>query len=885
MPPETRDISELLFLLSSNDTQVRIAAVKELGKTSSLDAYGALKQILMQRVPALKLHIKQALSDIQGRIRESNAELYEKFFVDGEDGSNTSAGLSDEKERENKKVDYDILAGYLDNEDPASRIAAIQACGTFSRDPKLESLLTDRLGREEHPFAIATILINLGRCGSPGVRDIIADFLSRPDDRIRANAVEGLEYLADSSVLPLLIPLAGDSSPRVRANVAKALAGFDPGLVKTTLVSMIESGDDSQAEAARFVIELTRFNLKDGRAPVSEKKIDPAQARAVISSSSASGEGVRYLLPAALIAAVMIVASFFIYRSFYSQDVSASEPVQTVSVQEKSASNSYETELTQKTRKIAEECERLIFAGKLTDAKIFQIKLAQANQRDPLVRILDGEIMIAQKDFRGALESFKNALRADGDNPRVHYGLGLCYLNLGNSEEAVKFFEVSAGNDRTGKYKSQALKLVSEIRSKYNVENDKARSDASAFFESLASILNNEGPKAIKQYYRDKNAYETFEQNWRTLLLEVKRWRCSFEPVDIRLTSRAGMPRVVEARVLSTWHYTNYGGNSWIIKFYDLYTLGDIEKDYSFDSDSVALPFFISGVSGIAAADYVPSDVERNCSAEVMMACAHAAACKSATAELEIWRKIYREDPSNAIAAMEIVNKSIVGDTAEAAAVIEAALRVPPEKYPFQFAFGNTFIRSTLLSIFSSHFLRLDDGASYARMLETIVRENPDFAQAHFELAIRHQKNGAAELFRKSCAAVLEKEPDYPAFDFYFFGDVYNDNLYAMKSAEVSIGKDLIGFFEGTLAKKPDYWRTYYNLGRIFILKEDYASARKFFESALKLSPKNVTVLSRLVFCCIRQKDMKNAREYHQLAEKTDPDNFQVRRNRKLLAK
>lgn len=886
MPAENKDVSELLFLLSSNDTQVRIGAIHELGKTSSLDAYVSLKQLLGQRVPALKLHIKQALSDIENRIREDNAELYEKFFGDGVAAAEKKTATEESADPGGKKIDYDLLAGYIESGDPSARIAAIQACGAFGRDERLEAILAERLGREEHPFVVATLLINLGRCGTAGMRDVIADFLSRPDDRIRANAVEGLEYLGDPSVLPLLIPLAGDSSPRVRANVAKALIGFDPALVKTTLASMAESGDESQAEAARFVTELMKMSLRDAKTPLPEKKPDLAAARAAIASSGVSQE--EGLAPARLavpaIALAIVIAAWAGYRYFSPAEerISESAPTSGQAV----SGRQYEVELAQKTQKMVEECEKFISEGKLSDARMSQIKLLRSGTRDSRVKILDGEILLAQKDFRDALEAFKGVVRVEADNPRVLFGLGSCYLNLDNQAEALKFFEQAIQNDRDGKFKARASKAVAEIRSRATAEEAKARSDAEKLFGVMQQVLNDEGPRAVRQYYRDRASYENMEKNWRLLLLDTARWRCYYSPIEVRLVSTPRRERAVEARVLESWHYTNFGGSSWIVFFYNQYTLSDPGKNYAFESDSVVLPLVVSGVADAASSGFTPaSDAEKRCSEEIMMACARSASGGGATTELSLWRRIYASDPSNVIAAMELIDRSVVGDTAEASAAVEAALKVPVEKYPFKFAFGNASIRATLLSACAAHYLRLDDRASYVRTLETIRSEMPEFAQALFELAIGHWKNGREDEFKKTCAEIARVEPDYPAYDFFFFPEVYNDNIYAMKSAEVGVGKELMAFFEGVLKKKPDYWRTYYNIGRVMILRENYAGARKFFESALKLSPNNVTVISRMVYCCIRQKDMKKALEYQELAEKLEPEDFQVRRNRKMLAR
>ena len=61
--------------------------------------------------------------------------------------------------------------------------------------------------------------------------------------------------------------------------------------------------------------------------------------------------------------------------------------------------------------------------------------------------------------------------------------------------------------------------------------------------------------------------------------------------------------------------------------------------------------------------------------------------------------------------------------------------------------------------------------------------------------------------------------------------------------------------------------------------------AEIFFNGALKLSPDNCSVLTKLALCCYRMKDIERAKNFCARAEKLEPHNFQVKRMRAMLSK
>ncbi len=96
---------------------------------------------------------------------------------------------------------------------------------------------------------------------------VISPYLKHPDDRVIANAFEGLEFIDSPKSTLLITQMLGHENHRVRANAAKALAKKDPDATKKVIRVMINAKDRphfiiaachaiSQLQAKEFLPEL-----------------------------------------------------------------------------------------------------------------------------------------------------------------------------------------------------------------------------------------------------------------------------------------------------------------------------------------------------------------------------------------------------------------------------------------------------------------------------------------------------------------------------------------------------------------------------------------------------------------------------------------------------
>jgi len=75
------------------------------------------------------------------------------------------------------------------------------------------------------------------------------------------------------------------------------------------------------------------------------------------------------------------------------------------------------------------------------------------------------------------------------------------------------------------------------------------------------------------------------------------------------------------------------------------------------------------------------------------------------------------------------------------------------------------------------------------------------------------------------------------------------------------------------MAHRPS-WDLYYNLGNVYIRKEEYEKAVAVFRKALAISPENTDVLRNIAIACLKMNDTDKAIEYFEQIYRIDPKNL-----------
>ena len=889
------DITELLFHLSSNDYKIRISAVNELGKVSSIEAYEALKLLVKKNDAILRPHIKSALSEIEESLKKNNVEILDKI----------SGAVQFEKK--NSDLNYEVFINYVNDEEVKNRISVLAACSKIGRDSRLEQILIDRLSIEDHPFVKASLLINLGRVGNQDCVDIIASFLSDHDARIRANAVEGLDYLQSAKAVDYILSAAADPDARVAANAARALINVDEQYVEIQLRAMLDSGDQARVEAARFVIDKIKIKFKnnifDGTGAPERIKVKSEQAESVgypvntgdkISKRDelAAGASKSYIrqdngeikIKNYIILFAVSLAAFYTYYSYFNKTNATHYGVNEIS-HEANEHSSYEIELSSKINSIIAEIDRFIDEKNVQEIFLKLIQLKKLSSAHNLIKIYEAEIKIIEKKYREALIILKQAPPETKSLARHHYLTALCFFYLDNLVEAELFCSQALDIRPSGKYYNLAETLDGEIKKIINQRNAEAQKEAKLFFDLFYEILNEEGPRALRHYFFKKNYYELFESSWRRALLDVKQWKIDYKVVSIELITSGSDKNIINAKILERCQYQNFGGICGINYNYTDFYLIKTPQGYSFDTDSVSVPLLIKEFGAAVFNPERPRNSEDKYINELTFINAVEMYNVDYTSAVGLLKRIHQKSPGFAPALAELLLQSNSFDKKELDSLRERTKKTQPDSSDFEFFSGGINLKSTLLNYVADAFLDAGDSAMYIEILNEITAENNGYANAHFEKAIYYKKNGEEQKCLKSIEAALKIEPDFPSLDSYFWSSQYGANHEIIIRAEESFSQELIDDLEKLIEQEPLYWRTYFNAGKLMLVLEAYEGAAIFFETALKLSPNNCSVLTKLAFCSYKLNDIKRAKELSSMAKKIEPYNFQVKRSEAMFLK
>ncbi|HOT78067.1 MAG TPA: tetratricopeptide repeat protein, partial [Candidatus Wallbacteria bacterium] len=409
---------------------------------------------------------------------------------------------------------------------------------------------------------------------------------------------------------------AADDDPRVRANVARALLSVDKDYVENLLLTMMNSGDQTQIEAASYVIDKIKFKFKknlskeDNTAGTAKSgngiyDVPAGYARSpneteskpqVKLSDAHPGERMIGFQKYAVLFAISVIAAF-VYYSYIKKDEGPKPPARSAS--ESSVNyGAYEAELKSKIDSIISETELAITEKNSQNAFTALLQLKKIDPDNNIIKILEAEIKILEQKYRDALSVLKQ-VPAGAKKSRYYYMLALCYFRLKNYNDAAAFGQLAVKNDQGGAYRDMANALGEEIRKIRAAQLKEASEITEKALKTFYSSLNDEGPKVLKQYFINKKYYDLFEYCWRVVLLEVKQWKIDYRIVNLSVIEQSGGENKFNAKILETWQYQNYGGICWLANRYRDFHFIKTPPDHVFDTGSVRLEAVISEMDEI----------------------------------------------------------------------------------------------------------------------------------------------------------------------------------------------------------------------------------------------------------------------------------------------
>jgi HEAT repeat protein len=220
-PDPVSDVSiehdRLVYMLDSGDERERLKAIRILEEIGDQSVVEPIRRLMNDRSEEVRQHAARAFCSLKERL--------------GTDGPSAIPEASED--------DLEKLRMRLCHREPKTRQAALSELGPAHRE--LREFLLERVGTEPDPHVKASMVLAAGMLAGPKDVASLSQWLGDDDARVRANAIEALEYAGDVSVVKLIAPCLGDSASRVRLNSAVALKHFERSKVLEILGGMLKS--------------------------------------------------------------------------------------------------------------------------------------------------------------------------------------------------------------------------------------------------------------------------------------------------------------------------------------------------------------------------------------------------------------------------------------------------------------------------------------------------------------------------------------------------------------------------------------------------------------------------------------------------------------------
>ena len=251
------DFNQLEQDLSCEKEQVRLDAVQKIMlypdfKKSEIPRFLKVLTVNLQDPStAVRYYAKKAFARLKNELGHSELALIMPSLL--EDG----ADLSWETQ---PTFVYGTKAYWLyelSSIDFKIRVKAIIELSKTPDDSTADRLF-ELLGEECHEHVVATLVKYLACFNDERYLHSVIPYLSHPDNRVRANTVEGIEmaHVKDGAIH--IIPLLQDEDNRVRANAAKYLINSHSEDVEATILDMIHSEFEWMRDSAIFVIDTVK---------------------------------------------------------------------------------------------------------------------------------------------------------------------------------------------------------------------------------------------------------------------------------------------------------------------------------------------------------------------------------------------------------------------------------------------------------------------------------------------------------------------------------------------------------------------------------------------------------------------------------------------------
>ncbi|PLX19035.1 MAG: hypothetical protein C0601_02795, partial [Candidatus Muiribacterium halophilum] len=240
-------INQFFIDIESKDPDIRKKAIIKFTKEMLYSVQALYDISLIEEDDKVKYYANRAIEMFTEKLNEFK-------LINSQDIVDLSEPQEETSEKKHKDIDFNSFVELLKSDNAKIKIDTIKR-GLSSLKPKLIlPYLKETLFGETDQFVISFLVKSIGYIGGKNEIPLLVKYLKDQDPRIRANAIECLEFIKEPEIYKHLVPLLRDKNPRVIANAAKALQKYGRSNVVELLAKMIKLPKREMRDSAIFAL-------------------------------------------------------------------------------------------------------------------------------------------------------------------------------------------------------------------------------------------------------------------------------------------------------------------------------------------------------------------------------------------------------------------------------------------------------------------------------------------------------------------------------------------------------------------------------------------------------------------------------------------------------
>jgi len=257
----TQEQASRIFVLGLRSEIPRIRGNSVLGLFKYRPTQALESLTLMFKSPDRMM--RRAAAFCAGQIQTPDTAHWVTTLVLTEQNSEVLKAGMNALQKFSRRESVEIFLRMINHPKPEIRILAMQILGMVGSGAQIVPL-TSLFRRENSPKVRAAIVTALSKLGGTSMLSILPTYLNDADDRVVANAVEGLHNANNIEAVTHLKPMIHHRNRRVRANVIVSLFSLGEIKVVAELMQLLEAKDQKDQISGLWALGAIGESLRLG---------------------------------------------------------------------------------------------------------------------------------------------------------------------------------------------------------------------------------------------------------------------------------------------------------------------------------------------------------------------------------------------------------------------------------------------------------------------------------------------------------------------------------------------------------------------------------------------------------------------------------------------